>query len=168
MPHTRTGLNRIVVGVDGSESAADAVAWAIKLARQTGAEIVPVFAVAPPTYADYAGMTLLAPITWDPGVKAELMAAFKGTWCRPLADSGLPYRPVIAEGRPATVIAEVAEAEGADLVVVGRRGRGTVTELLLGSVSHELAHHSATPVVLVGRHQPAAAKPTLREEAHVH
>jgi nucleotide-binding universal stress UspA family protein len=161
-------LSRIVVGVDGSEAAAEAIEWAIRLARPTGAEIVAVFALAPPNYADYAGMTLMAPIAWDPKVKAELKATFKGTWCRPLAASRLPYRPVFAEGRPASVIASIAEAEGADLVVVGRRGRGTVTELLLGSVSHELAHHCATPVVLVSRHQAPAAEPALREEARVH
>ena len=161
-------ISRIVVGVDGSEAATEALAWAIRLARPSDAEIIPVFALAPPTYAEYAGMALLAPLAWDPKVKAELEAAFKDTWCRPLAEAAIPYRPIFSEGRPATVIAEVAVAVGADLVVVGRRGRGAVAELLLGSVSHELAHHCSIPVVLVSQQAPAgkaAAASQAKEEA---
>jgi nucleotide-binding universal stress UspA family protein len=53
----------------------------------------------------------------------------------------VPYRTIFEDGRAASVIDAVAEREGADLVVVGRRGLGGVAELLLGSVSHELSHH---------------------------
>lgn len=161
---TETGVNRVVVGVDGSEAAGDAIKFALKLARASGAELIPVFALAPLNYADYAGIVLLSPIAYDPKVEAELKEAFTQTWCRPFADSGLPYRPIFAEGRPATVIAAVAEAEGADLVVVGRRGRGSVGELLLGSVSQELAHHCSTPVVLVS-HVKAAAREQVEAAA---
>jgi len=151
-------MHRIVVGVDGSEAAAEAVAWTIGLARQTGAEVVAVFGLTPPNYADYAGIAVLAPIEYDPQFKAELETAFRDTWCRPLAESHIPYRAVFAEGRPATVIAAVAEAEGADLVVVGRRGRGAIAERLLGSVSHELAHHCPVPVVLISHQKKATAE----------
>jgi nucleotide-binding universal stress UspA family protein len=61
----------------------------------------------------------------------------------------LPYRPVVEEGRPATVIAQVAEREGAGLVVVGRWGRGMVARLMLGSVSHELTTNCTVPVTVV-------------------
>jgi nucleotide-binding universal stress UspA family protein len=47
------------------------------------------------------------------------------------------------------VIADVAERENADLIVVGRRGRSGVAELLLGSTSHELVLHSKQPVLVV-------------------
>jgi nucleotide-binding universal stress UspA family protein len=55
------------------------------------------------------------------------------------------------DGRPASVIADAADSVDADLVVVGRRGLGGVAELLLGSVSHELAHHCKCPVLLVSK-----------------
>jgi nucleotide-binding universal stress UspA family protein len=148
-------ISKIVVGIDGSESAAEALTWTIDLARQTGAEIVAVSALAPPNYAEYAGMALVAPIEFDPQFQAELESTFRLTWCRPLAESGLPYRAVFASGRPAAVLTSVAEAEGADLVVVGRRGRGGFAELVLGSVSHELTHRCAVPVVLISHHKTA-------------
>ncbi|HLH69672.1 MAG TPA: universal stress protein, partial [Candidatus Dormibacteraeota bacterium] len=69
--------------------------------------------------------------------------------CRPLEEAGVPYRTVERDGRPATVIREVADEEEADLVVVGRRGRGRVVELLLGSVSHELSHTCQRPLLLI-------------------
>jgi nucleotide-binding universal stress UspA family protein len=47
------------------------------------------------------------------------------------------------------VIAAVADREKADVVIVGRRGRGGVAELLLGSASHELVLHSKRPVLVI-------------------
>jgi universal stress protein family protein len=49
------------------------------------------------------------------------------------------------EGRPAAVIAQVAEREGAGLIVVGRRGRGMVAKLMFRSVSHELTQQHQHP-----------------------
>ena len=54
------------------------------------------------------------------------------------------------EGAPATVL--LAAARVADLLVVGSRGLGGFRELLLGSVSHQCAHHAPCPVVIV-RHR---------------
>jgi nucleotide-binding universal stress UspA family protein len=58
-------------------------------------------------------------------------------------------------GRPASSIVEEAAAWGADLVVVGHRGRGTMASMLLGSVSAEVVDHAPCPVLVVRR-------PTLR------
>jgi nucleotide-binding universal stress UspA family protein len=49
----------------------------------------------------------------------------------------------------------VADRENADMVVVGRRGRGGVAELLLGSTSHELVLNSKHPVLVISA-KPAA------------
>jgi hypothetical protein len=49
----------------------------------------------------------------------------------------------------------LAQAESADLVVLGRRGHGGLSEFLLGSVSHQVADHARCPVVIV---PPAAGE----------
>lgn len=150
-------FRRIVVGVDGSDAAADALEWTLDMARMAGSEVVAVFALAPPSYLEYQGAPL-PPVELDLEWQGEMKKLFETNWCRPLSDSGISYRTVVRDGRPAEVIAELAEAEDADLVVVGRRGRGQVAELLLGSVSHQLSHHCGRPLVIVSHDKSRAAK----------
>jgi nucleotide-binding universal stress UspA family protein len=59
------------------------------------------------------------------------------------------------DGRASSVINDVADRENADMVVVGRRGRAGVAELLLGSASHELVLHSKHPVLVVSAKKAA-------------
>jgi nucleotide-binding universal stress UspA family protein len=151
MPASRT--KRIVVGVDGSDQALAALEWAIEMARPMSAEIVAVFAVPPPSYVGYGYDAVPPPLDLD--WRAAVRQEFEREWCRPLHESGIPHRLVMEDGRAASVIADVADSEDADLVVVGRRGRGGIAELLLGSVSHELGHHCHRPVVLVSHARSA-------------
>jgi nucleotide-binding universal stress UspA family protein len=143
---SKTGIRRIAIGVDGSESSAAALQWAIRLAKGMGSQVVAVYAVDIPVY-------LLEPydipIQFDDDWRAAMKSDFENKWCKPLKVAGVKYRTVMEDGRAATVIAEVAEREKADVIVVGRRGRGGVAELLLGSASHELVLHSRLPVMVV-------------------
>jgi nucleotide-binding universal stress UspA family protein len=147
---------RIVVGVDGSDQATAALNWAIRFARPLDAEIVAVFAVPPPTYIGFGYDTV--PPSLDPEWRVQMLSELEQKWCRALRESGLPHRLVMEDGRPARVIADVADREDADLVVVGRRGRGGITEMLLGSVSHELTHHCDRPVMVVSRSKSVAGE----------
>ena len=146
MAASKTGIRRIAIGVDGSESSAAAIKWAIRLAKGMGSQVIAVYAVDIPVY-------LLEPydipIQFDDDWRAAMKSDFENKWCKPLKIAGVKYRTVMEEGRAATVIAEVAERENADVIVVGRRGRGGVAELLLGSASHELVLHSRRPVMVV-------------------
>lgn len=56
---------------------------------------------------------------------------------------------LVWEGDPGEAILNAAAAEGADLIVVGSRGRGPVGRLLLGSVSDHIVRHADCPVVVV-------------------
>ncbi|MEO6798284.1 MAG: universal stress protein [Candidatus Dormibacter sp.] len=143
---SKAGIKRIVVGVDGSTNSYSALKWAIRMAKALGSQITAVYAVNIPVYflEPYS-----IPVQFDDEWRQEIKDEFENKWCKALKTSGVRYRTVMEDGRPATVIAGVADREAADLIVIARRGRGEVRELLLGSVSHELALHSKRPVLLI-------------------
>jgi Universal stress protein UspA and related nucleotide-binding proteins len=149
MATKHSGISRIVVGVDGSEHSAAALDWAVRMAKGMGSEVVAVFAIAPPVYFDAGFMAPVAPPQFDPEWRAAMKTEFEGQWCERLRNAGVPYRTIMEDGRPASVIARVADGIDADVIVAGRRGRGGVAELVLGSVSHELVLHSKRPILLI-------------------
>jgi nucleotide-binding universal stress UspA family protein len=143
------GIKKIVVGVDGSEHAQAAVEWAVRMAKGMGSEVIAVFAISPPMYVDIGYMAPIAPIQYDPAWREAIKKDFERDWTKSLRAAGVRYRTVLEDGRPASVIAQVADREDADLIVVGRRGRGGVAEVVLGSVSHELVLQSKRPVLVI-------------------
>jgi nucleotide-binding universal stress UspA family protein len=147
---------RVVVGVDGSETAKLAVAWAAREAALRGMtlELVAAWEVPPSAYAYGYGF---------PGVPEDLTTGMKERAERRLAEAlddaraiapGIPIETLASEGQPADVLLHVA-AE-ADLLVLGSRGLGGFRGLLLGSVSQQCSHHASCPVVIV-RHLEEAA-----------
>jgi len=62
-------------------------------------------------------------------------------------DPDVVINPVVVEGWPAEVLLHAAE--GADLLVVGSRGRGGFASALLGSVSQNCAHHATCPLLII-------------------
>ncbi|HUF32674.1 MAG TPA: universal stress protein [Acidimicrobiales bacterium] len=137
--------NRIVVGTDGSEDAAPALRWALEEGRRRNATVTVLHA----WHMPYIGGS-----PWVVGsLDSELFekTAF-GVIDTALADqdtSGLPA-PVhqrVVHGSAASALLDAAEE--ADLVVVGSRGLGGFTGLLLGSVSQQVARHATCPVVVV-------------------
>jgi len=139
---------KIVVGVDGSESASRAVQWCATCAGPLGAEVVAVHAVDLPILV--APMSTYVPIPAFTEVnRKELREVVTRDWCAPLAGASIPFRVVLLDGDPALVIIDVAKDENADLVVTGRRGRGGFAELVLGSTSYALTHHLNRPLVIV-------------------
>jgi nucleotide-binding universal stress UspA family protein len=140
------GIRRIVVGVDGSDASAAALKWAIRLAKAVGSQVIAVYAVDVPSYyPEPYGV----PVQFDSEWRAAMRADFENRWCKPLKAAGVRYRTVMEDGRAASLLAGVADREKADMLVVGRRGRGGVAELLLGSTSHELVLHSKRPVLVI-------------------
>ena len=66
-----------------------------------------------------------------------------------LRSAGLPFKDIQRVGSPGQTIAEVAQAEQCDLVVMGTRGQGMAGSALLGSVAQAALEHSTVPVLLV-------------------
>jgi nucleotide-binding universal stress UspA family protein len=159
----------VVVGIDGSEGSSKALAWAAQEARMRGATLRVVHAwrirrlsstsyLQASTPGEESGVS-----AWDeeayeeyrsqvssvsdnePGeaedsVAAQVSAVLGGT-------PDVPLERHIIQGKAAQVILEAAT--DADLVVVGSRGRGGFSGLLLGSVSSQVAHHAHCPVTIV-------------------
>lgn len=138
----------IVVAVDGSETAARAVGWTAEHAGELNADVVAVHVLEEPVYA-VPPMVAVSMGSLPPEVRAEVHATLEHDWCAPLAEAGVPFKAVLMDGPPAAAIIRFAKEQRADLVVVGRRGRGGFAELMLGSVSHQLAHHVGRPLVIV-------------------
>ncbi len=137
----------IVVGMDGSESAADALRWAAAEARLRSARLRVVHAWNVPTIA-YAGSGFVPPSSFEDDLRQAAEASL-GQWLDDAkADlEGVEVEHHATEGHSSTVLVEAAA--DADLVVVGSRGLGGFSELLLGSVSHEVAQRAHCPVVII-------------------
>ena len=141
----------IVVGIDHSEGAKAALHFALEEAKLRRATLRVVHA----WQYGYIGATgLEGSIPVLGGDIKELRDAAEATLEETLRESIPETSPVeierrLVEGRPAAVL--VDESQGADLLVVGSRGHGGFTGLLLGSVSQQCAHHASCPVVIVYR-----------------
>lgn len=139
-------MGRIVVGVDGSAGSRRALEWAMDEARHRQAAVEVVMAWEDP----YEG-TSIVPTSWTANAeaiektrRAELDAILDSTDAEGLP---APVETILSRGQAARTLLDVAQ--GADLLVVGTRGRGGFAGLLLGSVSHQLAGHAPCPVVVV-------------------
>ena len=140
-------MSTIVVGVDGSDGARDALRFALAEARLRGADVRAVAAWQVPVAA-YSG-SLMPP---DPELIDRLAPEARSAVERAIEDAGelaagVDIDTVVREGAPTRILLE--EADEADLLVVGSRGLGGFRGLLLGSVSQQCAHHAVCPVVIV-------------------
>jgi nucleotide-binding universal stress UspA family protein len=138
-------MTRIVVGVDGSEASCTAFAWAVREARVRGAALDAVHAWSYPLGTFVPGVTP-AP-TFGREDLAEDAARSLEASCPDVDTTGVEVHRVVAEGAAAGALLDAGR--DADLLVVGTRGRGGFTGLLLGSVAQQCATHAECPVVVV-------------------
>ena len=143
-------IKTILIGTDGSPNSAHALQWTAGLARVLDAEVVAVHAVDPRLFVP-AIETLGPPPAAAVGEEwyDEIKGAFEKDWVQPLRDAGVRYQTKFVDGSPALVLCDLADELGADLIVVGSRGRGGFAGLVLGSVSNYVMHHSRRPVAVI-------------------
>ncbi|MET8540637.1 universal stress protein [Kitasatospora sp. NPDC004799] len=147
-----TRERRIVVGIDGSEPSKAALRWAVGQAVLTGATV---HAVAAWEYPSLYGW--FAPMV-DDGFERTARRTLSAEINEILGpDRPVDVRESLVLGHAAEVLLEAAE--GADLLVLGSRGRGTFARTLLGSVSTRCAVHGACPVVIVRADGTATGPP---------
>ncbi|MDA8284033.1 MAG: universal stress protein [Actinomycetota bacterium] len=142
---------RIVVGVDGSDASKDALAWAARQAELTGASIQVVTAWHVPMAAYSAAVSVPTGYEFEQQARKVLDATIVAV----LGDQpNVQVTTSVVEGHPAPEL--LAAAAAAELLVVGSRGHGAFTGMLLGSVSEHCVTHAPCPVVVV-RHSPQPA-----------
>jgi nucleotide-binding universal stress UspA family protein len=141
----RTTMERIVVGIDGSDAANEALDWALTEGRLRHAAVDVVHAWLPPYMGGYA---YTAPtfdlFAFEAAARALLDTAVDRANTSDL--TGAVERHLVTGGATSAIL-ELANQ--ADLVVVGSRGLGGFSGLLLGSVSDHVTHHAPCPVVVV-------------------
>jgi len=143
------GSGRVVVGVDGSPSSDAAVGFAFTEAALRGAGVSAVHAwdrppydVPPPSHDPLPSYVVADEVA---GTESRLLSEMLGAWPSKFPEVDVQHEAV--DGDP--VEALVSRSTGAAMVVVGSRGRGGFSSLLLGSVSHGVLHHARCPVVIV-------------------
>lgn len=135
----------VVVGVDGSEHAARALSFAVGEVRRRDVPLEAVMAVDYYPGAEFGAIPTSAPTTDD--LKEQARRALEAI-LEDLPDD-IEVNAVVSQGPPARAL--LARTQGADLLVVGSRGRGGFQGLLLGSTSHRVISHASCPVVVVPR-----------------
>jgi nucleotide-binding universal stress UspA family protein len=136
----------IVVGTDGSESAARAVREAARLARMTGARLVIVSAFSDlHPYREHIQSGGQEDLVHLGAVADQLLMRAAAE----VDGDDIGMETVSRQGDPAQVLADVATEENAQLIIVGDRGLSGVERFLLGSVSHKVSHHAPCSVLIV-------------------
>jgi nucleotide-binding universal stress UspA family protein len=155
---------RVVVGVDCSSGARAALLFALHDAVRRGVPVEAVTAYRPSEY----WMDFYAVGTYQPDqMRAEAVDRVRACVADVVPEGPQPPPEVhvrAAMGTAADVL--IRESHGADLLVVGSRGHGGFTSMLLGSVSMQCALHASCPVTVV--HSPEAHRQRLHLRRPVH
>jgi nucleotide-binding universal stress UspA family protein len=138
---------KILLPVDGSEVALQAVRFAIRMA-QAGLDTTVVLA----NVQEPATLYELV-IAHDPQVIAEVSAAAGANTLLAaealLKEANIAYECEVATGDPAHTLIDILENYGCDMVVMGASGMSNLRSALLGSVSNEVLHAAGVPVMII-------------------
>lgn len=143
-------FTRIVVGTDGSDTAAAAVRQATELAKLTGAELSVVSAYSPVSGRRVEGEKLSAPadVQYEIGPREDVNMVLDAAAAE-ARSQGVEVQTHPIEADPADAIIDVAEQTNADLIVVGNKGMTGARRYLLGSVPNNVSHHAPCSVIIV-------------------
>ncbi|MDH5663339.1 MAG: universal stress protein [Candidatus Bathyarchaeota archaeon] len=131
----KTKLSKILVAVDGSESAEKALEYAVQLAKKHKAKV---------TLLNVGETKLFG---FKPEVAREVGEHILSDAAAKV--KGLKLNTQLEFGNPAETLIEVAEKGNYDLIVVGSRGLSSVKRFFLGSVSDDISHHAKCSVLIV-------------------
>ena len=134
----------IVVGVDGSPPSRTALRWAAAVAADHSSDLLVVSVWEPPLLPPMGNPSLGREVVTSESAAEDLLTVIRDELGD---DPPVLVQPRVAEGNPAHVLIE--SSADADLLVVGTRGHGGFSGLLLGSVSQHVAAYARCPVTVV-------------------
>jgi nucleotide-binding universal stress UspA family protein len=145
-----TGVKRILVGMDASNDALNALQLAIKFSKADGSELILFHVKELPVSLDSSGEIQVESGAEEEEETRRIAKALDGA-VQLAKKAGTPARKVVADHKKSVgqTIADYAEAENVGLIVVGTRGMGAIKRKLVGSVASELAQHAPCSVLLV-------------------
>ena len=142
-------FSSIVVGMDGSETAREAVTQATALARSVGARIELVSAYEPVSDARLReSIAVPQDLHWIINPREDVEAALEDA-AAAIRAAGVEVEVFARQGDPADAILDVAEERGSDLIVVGNKGMTGAKRFLLGSVPNKVSHHAPCSVLII-------------------
>lgn len=138
-------MNHILIATDGSPSAQEAVDVGLELAKEQGANVTFLHVLPPDEFRTTRLASPAIPHHVDIDASETALEEAAGN-----ADAmDVAYALERISGDTVETIIRLADARGADLIVLGSRGRGAVASALLGSVSNGVLREADRPVLIV-------------------
>jgi nucleotide-binding universal stress UspA family protein len=142
-------FSSIVVGIDGSDTAREAVRQATVLASSVGARIALVSAYEPVSDARLReAISVPQDLHWIINPREDVEATLEQAAAEVRA-AGVEVEVFARQGDPADAILDVAEERYCDLIVVGNKGMTGAKRFLLGSVPNKVSHHAPCSVLII-------------------
>jgi nucleotide-binding universal stress UspA family protein len=158
-------MRRVLIATDGSPSALEAVRFGLELAHEHEADVTFVHAV---RATDWAAGSALGPMGAMPHEPTEADAEPLRAAVALAEELGVHADSKVLVGRPVDEIVAYADTIDADVIVVGSRGHGTVSTVLLGSVSLGVLHEAHRPVLVArGRPRPGTTPAAAAASSYV-
>jgi nucleotide-binding universal stress UspA family protein len=137
----------LLVPLDGSELAAEALQPAELLTESFGSRLTLLRVVQPPAYPLYGDGYVYIP--YDEGAEVADARQYLEDQADRLGDGGRPVGIQVAVGEPSRVIGEIAREQDVDVIVMATHGNGGLSRLILGSAATATLRHTTAPLLLV-------------------
>lgn len=139
-------FTKILVPVDGSDNSYRALDAALFFSEKLGSKVAVVHVMEDVPILHIQSEKLLTELLEDYKKQLELILAKSSEIAR---KKGLTIQTKLLQGNPGSTILDFCEKEKYDIIIMGSRGLGKFKELVLGSVSSKIVHHSRSAVMLI-------------------
>ena len=145
-------IEKILVGIDGSENSYKALNYAIDLAQKYNASLIILNILQIPVFGTPQEPLEVSAATTS--IINDLRKTHENTLnkAKEIAQKTNPkikINAIMKEGNPASQITSTADEEKADLIVIGHTGQGRLKELFLGTTSERVAHTAKCAVLII-------------------